>query len=34
VFSQPPRLLSCGDLVEMEVEGIGRLKNKVVAEDG
>lgn len=34
VFRDPPGLLSVGDLVEMEVEGIGRLKNRVVAEGG
>lgn len=33
VFREPPALLSIGDMVEMEVEGIGRLKGKVVDED-
>jgi 2-keto-4-pentenoate hydratase/2-oxohepta-3-ene-1,7-dioic acid hydratase in catechol pathway len=30
VFMKPPRLLLRGDVVEMEVEGLGRLKNRVV----
>lgn len=30
VFMKPPRLLQRGDVVEMEVEGLGRLKNRVV----
>ena len=32
VFSDPPRFLAPGDVVEIEVEGIGRLVNPVVAE--
>ncbi len=30
VFMKPSRLLQRGDVVEMEVEGLGRLKNRVV----
>lgn len=30
IFMKPPRLLQRGDVVEMEVEGLGRLKNRVV----
>ncbi len=30
----PPRFLAQGDLVECEVEGLGRLRNRVVAPDG
>jgi len=33
VFMEPPGLLSVGDLVEAEVEGLGRLANRVVAEE-
>jgi 2-keto-4-pentenoate hydratase/2-oxohepta-3-ene-1,7-dioic acid hydratase in catechol pathway len=32
VFMNPPGLLRVGDLVEMEVEGLGRLANRVVAQ--
>lgn len=32
VFRQPPALLAPGDVVEMEIAGIGRLRNRVVAE--
>jgi len=31
VFMEPPGLLEAGDLVEVEVEGLGRLANRVVA---
>ncbi len=31
VFMEPPGLLEPGDLVEVEVEGLGRLANRVVA---
>jgi 2-keto-4-pentenoate hydratase/2-oxohepta-3-ene-1,7-dioic acid hydratase in catechol pathway len=34
VFMEPPGLLRVGDLVEMEVEGLGRLANRVAAEAG
>jgi 2-keto-4-pentenoate hydratase/2-oxohepta-3-ene-1,7-dioic acid hydratase in catechol pathway len=30
----PPGLLRVGDLVEVEVEGLGKLANRVVAPDG
>ena len=33
VFMDPPGLLKVGDLVEVEVEGLGRLANQVVAPD-
>jgi 2-keto-4-pentenoate hydratase/2-oxohepta-3-ene-1,7-dioic acid hydratase in catechol pathway len=32
IFMDPPGLLRVGDLVEMEVEGLGRLANRVVGE--
>ena len=31
---KPPRFLQPGDQVEVEVEGVGRLVNSVIAEDG
>ena len=33
IFMKPPGLLQPGDLVEMEVEGLGRLANRVVGEE-
>jgi len=33
IFMKPPGLLQPGDLVEMEVEGLGRLANRVVREE-
>jgi len=33
VFMKPPGLLKVGDLVEMEVEGLGRLANRVAAPE-
>ncbi len=34
VFMKPePRFLNPGDVVEIEIEGIGRLRNKVIAEN-
>jgi 2,4-diketo-3-deoxy-L-fuconate hydrolase len=33
LFMNPPGLLKIGDLVEMEVEGLGRLANRVVAPE-
>jgi len=34
VFMKPePRFLNPGDIVEIEIEGIGRLKNEVIAEN-
>jgi 2-keto-4-pentenoate hydratase/2-oxohepta-3-ene-1,7-dioic acid hydratase in catechol pathway len=32
VFRQPPVFLQPGDVVVLEIEGIGRLENPVVAE--
>jgi len=32
IFRKPPGLLSVGDVVEMEIAGIGRLRNRVVEE--
>ncbi len=32
VFSDPPRFLAPGDVVEIEVEGIGRLVNEIITE--
>ena len=32
IFMNPPGLLKVGDLVEMEVEGLGRLANRVVSQ--
>ena len=32
MFRKPPGLLSVGDVVEMEIAGIGRLRNRVVEE--
>jgi 2-keto-4-pentenoate hydratase/2-oxohepta-3-ene-1,7-dioic acid hydratase in catechol pathway len=29
---KPPRLLSVGDVVRVEIEGLGALENQVVAE--
>ncbi|XVH33435.1 fumarylacetoacetate hydrolase family protein (plasmid) [Haloferacaceae archaeon DSL9] len=34
IFRDPPELLSPGDTVETEIEGIGSLRNPVVAESG
>lgn len=34
VFMEPPGLLEAGDLVEVEVEGLGTLANPVVAAEG
>ncbi|MBN1807653.1 MAG: fumarylacetoacetate hydrolase family protein [Planctomycetes bacterium] len=33
VFMDPPGLLEAGDVVEMEIKGIGRLRNRVVEEE-
>jgi 2-keto-4-pentenoate hydratase/2-oxohepta-3-ene-1,7-dioic acid hydratase in catechol pathway len=30
--SRPPKLLNVGDIVEVEIEGIGLLRNIVVAQ--
>jgi 2-keto-4-pentenoate hydratase/2-oxohepta-3-ene-1,7-dioic acid hydratase in catechol pathway len=29
---QPPRYLSVGDVVRVEIEGIGHIENRVIAE--
>jgi len=31
-FSNPPRLLNHGDVVEVEVKGVGRIKNRIIFE--
>ncbi len=31
-FMKPPAWLGDGDVVEVEIEGIGRIKNKMVFE--
>lgn len=33
-FHSPREFLKDGDLVEVEISGIGTLKNKIVFEDG
>lgn len=34
VFQKPRQLLNNGDEIEIEVTGLGKLKNKVVFEEG
>jgi len=34
VFREPPVLLQAGDVYEVEIEGLGILRNPVVAAEG
>jgi 2-keto-4-pentenoate hydratase/2-oxohepta-3-ene-1,7-dioic acid hydratase in catechol pathway len=34
IAMKPPRLLVAGDVVRIEIEGIGAIENRVIAEPG